>query len=147
MSHGNFLAGESLCRAHNSTLTGFQTNAERLKIGNVAKQTIQSLQMEEALMWIGARRHGHCPRFGMCFPKETFFWTDNFTKGKEAFQFYIRQPDAYFNPKWGFEACVQQMIFASGTTYAKYPRALHAQLNDLHCQNPKVQMCACGRRP
>uniref|UniRef100_A0A1I7TF43 C-type lectin domain-containing protein n=1 Tax=Caenorhabditis tropicalis TaxID=1561998 RepID=A0A1I7TF43_9PELO len=150
MSNGNFLSAETLCRSYNSTLTGFQTNDERLKIADVAKQMIQSRGIEVALMWIGARRKSNCPTAGMCFADETFYWTDNFTKVKEAFEFSSGQPDASLNNRhnqnWGHESCLQQMIFASGTTHPKYA-SFQGQLNDLHCQNPEVQMCACGRRP
>ncbi|EGT49983.1 hypothetical protein CAEBREN_12628 [Caenorhabditis brenneri] len=145
------LAAETRCREMNATLTGLQTDAERLKLAEAGRTIMLQNNYGDASIWLGAHRKGSCPSAQMCYPKETFFWLDNHTTGNEGFGWATGQPDAGTRGAWGVQSCAHQFIFSSGTTNPRWPGIIHGQLDDQYCQegvvDPNIKMYACGRKP
>ncbi|CAL2028198.1 unnamed protein product [Caenorhabditis brenneri] len=145
------IGAETKCREMNATLTGLQTDAERLKLAEAGRTIMLQNNYGDAAIWLGAHRKGSCPTAHMCFPKETFFWLDNHTTGTDGFGWAFEQPDAGHFGAWGVQSCAHQFIFSSGTTNARWPGIIHGQLDDQYCQegmnNPSVKMYACGKKP
>ncbi|EGT49998.1 hypothetical protein CAEBREN_12344 [Caenorhabditis brenneri] len=145
------IGAETKCREMNATLTGLQTDAERLKLAEAGRTIMLQNNYGDAAIWLGAHRKGSCPTAHMCFPKETFFWLDNHTTGTDGFGWATEQPDAGHFGAWGVQSCAHQFIFSSGTTNARWPGIIHGQLDDQYCQeglyNPNVKMYACGKKP
>ncbi|EFO95678.1 hypothetical protein CRE_13929 [Caenorhabditis remanei] len=95
------LSAEQRCRALNATLTGLQTNEERMKLADAARALLLPTSVTDAAIWLGAKRKPECPRAGICLPKDTFNWTDGHTTGTDGFVYFPGEPNGKIDNAWG----------------------------------------------
>ncbi|KAF1771696.1 hypothetical protein GCK72_003523 [Caenorhabditis remanei] len=159
------LSAEQRCKAIDATLTGLQTNEERMKLAanvdnvlggavdkplpDAARALLLPTSVTDAAIWLGAKRKPECPRAGICFPKDTFNWTDGHTTGTDGFVYTPGEPNGKISA-YGVQSCIHQIVFPRGPTHWFWTGVTHGELDDTWCQEatqlPTTKLYACGKK-